>query len=76
LELAFGGQGKGAGIAALEADFATRKAARGMGHERSAGFRVPFKDVVRAEVEALEVREADVVIDAGKPQEFFAEMAE
>jgi hypothetical protein len=47
-----------------------------MGHEGLAGLWLPFKDVVRAEVQALEIGEADVVVDSGKPQTFVAEMAE
>jgi hypothetical protein len=47
-----------------------------MGHEGLAGLWLPFKDIMRAEVQALEVGEADVVVDTGKPQALVAEMAE
>jgi hypothetical protein len=47
-----------------------------VGQERPAGFRIPFKDVVRAEVEALEILNAGFVINGGKPGKFLAEIAE
>ena len=74
LEFAFGGQGNGAGVAAFQADFAAGETAKGMRHEWSAGFAVPFKDVVRAEVEALQVRAAEVRVNGGKPREFLAKI--
>ena len=76
LNLAFGGQGNGAGVAAFEADFAAGEAAKWMRHDRPAGFAVPFKDVMRAEVEALEVRAAGVRVNRGKPREFLAKIAQ
>ena len=76
MEFVFGGQGNGTIIAAVEADLAAGQAAQGMRHHGPAGFWVPFKDVVRAKVEALQILAAGVVIDAGKPRESLAQMAE
>jgi len=76
LKLAFSRQGDSAGGAAIQADLAAGEAAKRVRHERPAGFGVPFKDVVRAEVEALEVRAADVRINRGKPREFLAKIAQ
>ena len=74
LNLALGGQGKGAGVAAFQADFAAGEAAKGMRHNRLAGFGVPFKDVVGAEVEALQVCTAKIRVNGGKPREFLAKI--
>ncbi len=76
LKLAFGRQGNGAGIAAFEADFAAGEAAKWMRYDRPAGLGIPFKDVVRAEVETLEVGAAGVRVNGGKPRKFFAKIAQ
>jgi hypothetical protein len=47
-----------------------------VGHERPAGFRIPFKDVVGAEIEALEILNAGFVINGRKPGNFFSQTAE
>jgi hypothetical protein len=70
LKLKFGGQRDGGGIATLKADFAAGKATEGMRHERLAGFGVPFKDVVRAEIQALKVLAAQIDVNGRKPREF------
>jgi hypothetical protein len=74
VEFAFGGQGNGAGVAAFQADFAAGETAKGMRHEWPAGFGVPFKDIVRAEVEALQVRAAEVRVNGGKPRKFLTKI--
>ena len=76
LKLAFGRQGNGAEGATFKADLAAGEAAKRMGHERPAGFGIPFKDVVRAEVKALEVRATGIRINRGKPRKFFAKIAQ
>jgi hypothetical protein len=76
VEFIWSGEGDGSGVATLQADFAAWKASQGVGHEGPAGFRIPFKHVVRAKVEALEILNAGFVINGGKPGKLFAEIAE
>jgi hypothetical protein len=76
LKFMFGRQGNSASVAAFEADFAAGETAKWMRHGRPAGFGVPFKDVVRAEVEALEVRTARFRVNRRKPGKFLAERAQ
>src|SRR5271157_1257885 len=76
LKLAFGRQGDGAGVAPFEADFAAGEAPKWMRHDRAAALGVPFKDVVRTEVEALKVGAAGAMVNGGKPRKFLAKMAQ
>src|SRR5208283_4407721 len=76
LKLVFGGQGNGARIAPFEADFAAGETAKWMRHDRPAALGVPIKNIVRTEVEALEVGTAGVRVNGGKPREFLAKMAQ
>jgi hypothetical protein len=76
LKLAFGRQGNGAGVAPFNANFAAGEAAKWMRHDRFTGLGVPFKDLMRTEIEALEVGTAGAGIDGGKPREFFAKIAQ
>jgi hypothetical protein len=69
-------QGNGAGAAHFQAHVAARETAKGMRHNRPPGFEIPIEDVVRTEIEALEVGAAGVGVNAGKPWEFFAEIAQ
>jgi hypothetical protein len=76
MEFVWSGERNGTGVTTLQADFAAGEAAQGVGHARLPGFPIPFKDVVRAEVEALEILNAGFVINGGKPGESFAEITE
>jgi hypothetical protein len=76
LKLAFSGQGNGAGGATFQANLAAGKAAQRMRHDRLARVRVPCKDVVRAEVKALQVGTTGVTVDRGKPWKFPAQEAQ
>lgn len=67
LELVLARQGKGAGVATLEANGAAGQTAQGMRHDGPPALRVPGKDIVRAEVEAAKILPAEVVINAWKP---------
>lgn len=76
LNLALGGQGNSAGGAAFDADFTAREAAKWMRHDGITRPGVPFKDIVRTEIEALKVRAAGVVVNGGKPREFLAKITQ
>ena len=45
-----------------------------MGHYGPAGLDIPLKDVVRAEVEALQIGPAGAGVNDGEPGEFFAQV--
>jgi hypothetical protein len=60
----------------LETDFAAGETAKGMRHDGLAGFTVPFKDIVRAEVEAFQVGEAGIRVNRGKPRKFLAKIGQ
>ena len=72
----FSGQGNGAGGAAFNANLAARQAAKWMCYKRLPGFVVPFKNVVRAEVEALKVGQAHVRVNPREPGEVLAKVVE
>ena len=75
LKLAFSRQGNGAGGAAFQAYLAAGKAAQRMRHDRTARLSIPFKDIMRAEVKALDVGATSVTINRGKPWKFPAQEA-
>jgi hypothetical protein len=56
-------------LAVLGATAAAWDAVKRARHNRFAGGRVPIKNTCRAEVEALEVEEATLAFDGGKPRE-------
>jgi hypothetical protein len=74
LKLQFGGQGDRGGIASLNTDLAAGEAAEGMGNERLSGFRVPLKDVLRTEIEALKIRAAEIGVNSRKPGKLLTKM--
>jgi hypothetical protein len=76
LKLALSGQGNGTGGAAFQAYLPTGKAPQRMRHNRLARLRIPFKDIVRAEVKALQVRTTGVTINRGKPRKFSTQEAQ
>jgi hypothetical protein len=47
-----------------------------MRHKGPAGFGIPFKDVVRAEVKAIQIRAAGISVNGGKPREFLAKVGQ
>lgn len=67
LEFLFGRQGNRTGVAAFKADFTAWQAAKWVRYNWLPGFRIPFKDIVWAEVEAMEIPAAELSVNGGKP---------
>jgi hypothetical protein len=70
LDLVFAWQGNGPSVANLEADFTAWQAAKWVSHDGPARLGVPLEDVVRAEVQALQICAAGVGVNRGEPREF------
>ena len=69
-----GWQRNGSGSAAFHADLATGKTTQWVGHNGPSGLNVPLKNVVRAEVEALQIRAAGAGVNDGEPGEFLTQV--
>jgi hypothetical protein len=74
LKFFFGGQRDGARLATFQADFAPGETAKWMRHDRLARFGVPLKNVMRAEVEALEILAAEIGVNGRKPRELLTKI--
>lgn len=75
LEFFFGGQGDRAGDATFQADFTPRQASKWMCHDGLARFGVPLKNIVRAEIEALEILPAEIGVNGRKPRKLLTKIS-
>ena len=76
LQFVLGREGYRAGVTTVEAYFAAGEATKRVRHDGLSGLGVPFKDIVRAEVEALQVCATRVRVDGREPWEFLTKVVE
>ncbi len=71
-EIFLTGKADGSGAAHLRATVAAGNTTVGMRHKRPVRFWIPLEDALRTEIHTIQIHQAGIRIDGGKPREFFA----